>query len=76
MFSHVTRTMAGMVLRTLDLARDCIGRTTTTTGLHVLAEIARKTYEKGRQVARDFLHDMPILFNDFLPELNYTALPR
>jgi hypothetical protein len=76
MFSHVTRTMAGMVLKTLDLARDCIRRTTTSTGLHVLADIAHKTYEKGRQVARDFLHDMPILFNDFLPELNYTALPR
>jgi hypothetical protein len=75
MFCHVTRAMAGMVLKTIDFARDCIRRTTTTTGLRVLADIARKTYQKGRQVAREFLRDMPILFDDFLPELNYTATP-
>lgn len=73
MFCHVTRALQGVVLRTIQVARDFIAGTSTQTGLSVAVEIARRVYHKGRQATTDFLEDMPILFNTFLPELNYTA---
>lgn len=75
MFCHVTRAMQGVILRSAQVARDFIARTTTQSGLQVVAEIARRTYAKGRKATKDFLSDMPIQFSHFLPELNYTA-PR
>ena len=38
-----------------------------------MTEIARHSYEKGIQASRDFLDDNPIVFDDFVPELNYSA---
>jgi hypothetical protein len=76
LFCHVTRSLQAVVLKTIEVARHFIARTTTATGLHVLAEIARRTYHKGRKATRDFLDHMPIRFDTFLPELNYTALER
>lgn len=76
LFCHVTRAMQGVALKTIHVAHRFISRTTTSTGLKVIAEIATKVYEKGRKVARDFLDNMPdtFEFNTFLPQLNYTAL--
>ena len=52
---HVTRAMRCLVLRTIEIARTLIGRTTTAPGLHVVAEIARRTYKKGRKATAEFL---------------------
>jgi len=73
LFCHLTRSLRSVVLRSIEVARDLIARTTTVTGLHVIAEIARRSYLKGRKATANFLHDMPILCDDFLPQLNYTA---
>jgi hypothetical protein len=73
MFCHVTRALQAVVLKTLQVAKEFIGRTQTATGLRVVAEIARHRYEKGLKASRDFLDNNPIRFDDFLPELNYTA---
>ena len=72
---HVTRALQGVVLKTLEVARDFISQTSTDAGLHVVVEIARRVYHKGRKATEQFLNEMPIVFNSFLPELNYTALP-
>ena len=74
LFCHLTRAWQGAVLRTIEVARDLTTRVHTTAGLTLITEIARRTYEKGRQVSRDFLAHMPIHFHDFLPNLHYTAL--
>jgi hypothetical protein len=76
LFPHITRSLQAVVLRTIDVARDLIARTTTATGLHVVAEIAHRMYTKGRKASVTFLNNLPILFNDFLPTLNYTAPAR
>jgi hypothetical protein len=76
LFCHVTRSLQAVVLKTIEVARHFIARTRTTTGLQVVAEIARRTYHKGRKATQDFLDRMPIRFDAFLPELNYTALER
>ena len=73
MFCHVSRSMQAVILKTVEIARQFISRAKTALGLHVVAEAARRTYEKGLKASRDFLDDNPIVFNDFLPQLNYTA---
>jgi hypothetical protein len=73
MFCHVTRALHGVVLRTVDVAKQFIARTTTTTGLRVTAEAARASYQKGLRASAEFVNNMPIRFHHFLPTLNYTA---
>jgi hypothetical protein len=64
------------VLKTIEIARDLIARTKTVPGLRVVAEIASRMYEKGRKATAEFLAQMPMHFDDFLPQLNYTAPAR
>ncbi len=73
MFCHVTRALRGVVLKTAAIAKDYINRTTTETGLRVIAEVARRAYHKGLHASTEFIQNMPIRFHHFLPELNYTA---
>jgi len=73
MFCHVTRAMRGVVLKTVGVAKDFITRTTTETGLRVIAEVARRVYQKGLHSSAAFIQNMPIRFHHFLPDLNYTA---
>jgi hypothetical protein len=73
MFCHVSRSLQAVVLKTIEIARQYISRTTTKLGLRVVAEVARQTYEKGLKAAREFLADNPIVFDRFIPQLNYTA---
>jgi hypothetical protein len=73
LFCHVTRSMQSVALRTIEIARELIARTTTAAGLSVVAELARRAYTKGRKASAEFLDQMPIQRHTFLPELNYTA---
>jgi hypothetical protein len=73
LFCHVSRALSAVVLKTIQIAKDFIGRTTTALGLRVVAEIARRMYRKGLKASPEFMADHPIQFDDFLPELNYTA---
>lgn len=73
MFCHVSRALRAVVLKTIAVARQFISHTTTSFGLNVIAEVARRTYEKGLKATHHFLADPPIQFHNFLPELNYTA---
>ena len=73
LFCHLTRSLRSVVLRTIGTARDLLARTTTASGLRVIAQIARRIYKKGRQATAEFLAAAPILLDDFLPQLNYTA---
>jgi hypothetical protein len=75
MFCHVSRSLQAVVLKSMQVARQFIARTTTTQGLRVIAEIARRTYVKGLKATRHFLAHNPIQYSAFLPQLNYTA-PR
>lgn len=72
MFCHVSRALQAVVLKTIQVARDFIARTHTACGLRVIAEVARRTYQKGITATRDFFDDNPIHFDNFLPQLNYT----
>lgn len=49
LFPHVTRAMAGVVLKNHKHAKELIEKTTTKTGLSVVANIAKKTYAYGKK---------------------------
>ncbi|MBD1998266.1 ISAzo13 family transposase, partial [Leptolyngbya sp. FACHB-541] len=44
--------------------------------LNVFTTILDKTYQTGRKVAEDFKANMTIVFDEFLPQWNYTAKPE
>jgi hypothetical protein len=73
MFSHVTRALSGLVLNNAEVARQAISSARTATGLRVVAELAKRVYQKGLKASEEFLQAMPIRFHHFLPQLNYTA---
>ncbi|MBI1927659.1 hypothetical protein HYR99_25880 [Candidatus Poribacteria bacterium] len=45
-------------------------------GLSVTVDIINKAYQTGRKVAADFKEKMKILFDDYLPQWNYTVVPQ
>ena len=51
-------------------------KTTTKTGLKVIACIVNKVYETGRKVAKDFKENMRIVFDEKLRRWNYVAVPK
>ena len=75
-FPHITRACQGVISHTVDIARQCIERTKTTTGLRVTVRSLDKACQTGRTYAADFKHNMKILFDDHLPKWNYRAVPE
>lgn len=73
LFCHASRALQGVILKTIHVAKAFLARTKTAQGLRVVAEIARRMYQKGLKASRAFLDLNPIRFDDFLPDLNYTA---
>src|SRR5499427_8336229 len=47
-FPHITRACQGVIFHTVDIARQFIERTKTTTGLSVTVRILDKVYQTGR----------------------------
>ena len=75
-FPHVTRACQGVILRSVEIARQFIEKAKTNAGLRVTVEIIEKAYETGRQYAEGFKDNMKIAFDDSLPKWNYRALPQ
>jgi len=74
-FPHITRAIEGVPLNTVDEVKDKIESAKTKTGLTVVASVIRKTYDSGKEVAKDFMEHLKIKFGDSLPRLNYTISP-
>ncbi len=74
-FPHITRTLSGVVLKTVELVKDLIRRTHTRTGLKVTVGILKKFYETKREATDRFLESFPIHFDDLLPDWNYVIHP-
>lgn len=76
LFPHVTRACQGVIFTSLDLVKQLIEKTSTTTGLKVTVQLVDKLYQTGRKVADDFKATLTIVFDTFLPLWNYTAIPN
>jgi len=76
LFPHVTRACQGVIFTSVELVKELIEKTRTSTGLTVTVQIIDKVYQTARKVADDFKEMMLIVFDDFLPQWNYTAVPN
>ena len=74
-FPHITRSMSGVVLESVELVKQLIERTTTTTGLKVFVRISKKYYATGQKAAHDFYEWANITFDEKLGHLNYRVNP-
>lgn len=75
LFPHVTRACQGVVFHTVQIVKALMEKTSTRTGLKVTVDILDKFYATGRKCAKGFKQNMKILFDDFLPQWNYRAIP-
>jgi hypothetical protein len=75
LFAHVTRVCRGVIFHTVEVVKHAIKRTWTSTGLRVTVGALNKFYELKRQVSDRFMEAFPIVFDDWLPDWNYTAVP-
>ncbi|MCL1883569.1 MAG: ISAzo13 family transposase [Defluviitaleaceae bacterium] len=75
LFCHVTRACEGVVFSNIEVVQGLVSDTTTSKGLKVFATIKDKIFETGRKVADGFKENMSILFDDFLGQWNYRAVP-
>ena len=75
LFPHVTRACQGVIFTSIELVQELMEKTSTTTGLKAFVHIIDKVYETGRKVAADFKETMRIVFDEFLPQWNYRAMP-
>lgn len=76
LFPHVSRVCQGVIFDSVQTIQQLMATATTRTGLKVFTTILDKTYQTGRKVAEDFKSNMKIVFDEFLPQWNYTAKPE
>jgi len=75
LFPHLTRACQGVVFKSIELVKELTEKTHTRQGLKVTVQIVDKVYKKGRKAAKDFKETMRIVFDEYLPQWNYTAVP-
>ena len=74
--SNITRALQGVIIGGYLFLKELIEKTTTRTGLKVKANIIDRVYQTGRKYAENFKHTMRILFDDYLGQWNYRAMPE
>lgn len=76
LFPHVTRSCQGVVFVSVELVKELMERTKTSTGLRVTVDIIEMIYATGEKAPEGFKENMTILFDDLLPKWNYRAVPQ
>ncbi len=76
LFPHVTRACQGVVFKSIELVKELMEKTHTRQGLKATVQIVDKVYQTRRKAAKDFKETMRIVFDKFLPQWNYTAVPN
>lgn len=74
-FPHITRSMSGVVLVNVEIIKELIKKTTTSTGLKVYARISKKIYKTGKKIAIDFYEWANIKVDKKLGQWNYVISP-
>jgi hypothetical protein len=76
LFPHVSRTCQGVIFDSVQTVKELMEKATTRTGLKVFTTILDKPYQTGRKVTQNFKSNMKIIFDEFLPQWNYTVKPE
>jgi len=71
-FSHITKSWQGVVFNSYDIVKELAEKTTTKTGLSVIVNFNDKEYKTGKKASSEFLEQMPVEFDDFIPKWNYS----
>ncbi len=75
-FPHLTRVCQGVIFESVEIVKELMAKAKTQTGLKVFATVLDKVYETGRKVTEEFKQTMKIVFDEYLPQWNYTAKPQ
>lgn len=76
LFCHIQRSFEGIVFRSYDIVKKAIEKTKTSKGLKVFARIFKKVYETNKNATDKFKENMKIIFDEYLPQWNYRAIPQ
>lgn len=76
LFSHITMNWRGRPLEDYETVVRLIGSTKTSTGLHVKAQLDRRTYKLGEEVPNAVMDKLTIERSDFHGEWNYKLCPQ
>ena len=76
LFAHVSRACKGVIFRSVAVAKHYMEKTQTTKGLKVVVDLLDKIYQTGRKYPKRFKKTMKIVFDEYLPKWNYTAVPQ
>lgn len=76
LFSEISKHWAGQPLTDYETIVRLIGGTRTETGLRVNCTLNTRHYPTGVKVSRQQIDQLDVLKSPFLPEWNYTLLPR
>lgn len=75
LFCHVSRSLASLTLRSVEVIRNAIAATTTRPGLRVVTELARRLYPPGVKAAASYLEQETVIRDAKLPKYNYRFEP-
>jgi len=64
------------MLKSVELIRAAIERTTTRSGLRVVTELARKVYLSGIKASPEYLNNETVIRDRKLPQFNYRFEPQ
>ena len=76
LFPHLSRACKGVIFDSVNTVSELMAKATTNKGLQVFTTILARTYQTGKKVTEGFKETMEIVFDDFLPQWNYTAKPQ
>jgi hypothetical protein len=76
LFPHVTRACQGVIFKSVELVKELVENTQTSTGLKVTVDVLDKTYEAGRQIAADLQSTLRLTRDAVLGQWNYTLTPN
>ena len=75
LFPHLQRSWEGVVFENYEIVKEQVEKTTTLTGLQVVAWLNEKVYQNGRKTSENFKETMTIVFDQVLPKWNYHIQP-
>ncbi|MEO9594938.1 ISAzo13 family transposase, partial [Rhodopirellula bahusiensis] len=67
LFSHVSRSLKGIIFRNVEAVAEAIATTKTSTGLQVKVEVMKRIYERGIKATENFLMGNFIRPDDEIP---------
>jgi len=72
LFCHLTQAISGRLVESLSWMQMLFSKVSTSAGLKVVCELARKTYESGIEAAFEFRKNEPTQRDQNLGQFNYV----